>query len=102
MPPPGHVLAMPSASSRSLTSTIAKPPMISFASMNGPSVIVALPFLMRTVVAVLLEPLVDSLVGGDASGVGHLLPGILLLDAAGKHQDVLHSTLQNKAVSSAA
>src|SRR6266849_1003399 len=52
--------------------------------------------------AVLLEPLVDSPVGGDASGVGHLLPGILLLDAAGKHQDVLHSTLQNKAVSSAA
>src|SRR2546428_490924 len=53
MPPPGHVLAMPSASSRSFTSTIAKPPMTSLASMNGPSVTTALPFLMRTVVELL-------------------------------------------------
>src|SRR4029077_18281664 len=51
--PPGHALAISSASSRSLTSTRAKPPMTSFASMNGPSVTVTFPFLRETVVAVL-------------------------------------------------
>src|SRR6266851_5310520 len=44
--------------------------------------------------AVLLEPLVYALVAGGSCGLGHLLPGILLFNAAGKHQDVLHSYLQ--------
>src|SRR5712691_194461 len=41
--------------------------------------------------AVLLEPLVYALVASGSCGLGHLLPGILLFDAAGKHQDALHS-----------
>src|SRR5712691_9531046 len=50
--PPGQDLAIARASSRSLTSTMAKPPSTSFDSMKGPSVTVTLPFLRRTVVAV--------------------------------------------------
>src|SRR5438105_3610252 len=50
---PGHSLAISSASSRSLTSMRAKPPIISLDSINGPSVTVTLPFLRETVVAVL-------------------------------------------------
>src|SRR5712692_10954125 len=53
MLPPGQLLAMAKASSRSLTTSTAKPPRTSLDSMNGPSVTVVLPFLRRTVVAVL-------------------------------------------------
>src|SRR5258706_7178832 len=52
--------------------------------------------------AVLLEPLVYAPVGSDSCGLRHLFPGILLVDAPSKHQHVLHSTLQNQAVSIAA
>src|SRR5438477_8378715 len=41
--------------------------------------------------AVLLEPLVDALIGGHAGGVGHLVPGLLIFDAVGEHEHVLHT-----------
>ena len=107
--PPGHDLAIASASSRSFTSTIAKPPMTSFDSMNGPSVTVTLPFLRATVVAVLgplqllaaddparlavlLEPLVDLRVRGRAPQPRASSPSCsCVFHRVREHQDVLHS-----------
>src|SRR5438445_13816266 len=102
MPPPGQVLAISSASSRffdlddrkaaddflGLDERAVRDDSLAVLDANGGGAARTLEFGATgdpARPAVLLEPLVYPLVASGSCGLGHLLPGFLLIDATGKH-----------------